>query len=1079
MKDLDYRIGVDIGTNSIGWSIIKLQFNDTTQRYEKSGIIDLGVRMFDKAEIPKTGASLAEPRRLARSSRRRLKRKSERKQIIRRLLVDFDILSQEELDHLFPLPKDSVDIWDIRLEGLERVLNRFEWARLLLHLAQRRGFKSSRKSQRNETETGKMLASIYDNKNRLSAYRTVGEMWMKDKKFAQYDKRRNSPDEYIFNVSRDDLEKEIMTLFEVQRTFLSAYASEQLQEAYLKVWNHQLPFASGNDILKKVGHCSLEKNERRIPKATYTFQYFAALDKINNLRLGDDVQPLTQEQQKLLLKKMFERIDFVKKKNIPIIKYSDLRKWLKLDESICFKGLTYNPNEKLSKVEKKEFINLKPYYEMKKVISKHYEKHENIYEVADFDTFGYALTIYKNDQDIRSYLRNSNNIGKKVYDEELIEDLLNLSYTKFGHLSFKALQNLIPIMEEGKSFVDATKELSYDTTGLKKTKKSRLLPPIPDDITNSIVKRSLTQSRKVVNSIIKTYGPPLSIHIELARELSKDHEERRKISKTQDENYRRNKGAIEVLLENGIINPKGYDIVRYKLWKEQRECCAYSLKKIPSDVFFSEIRRERGSSPILEVDHILPYSQSFMDSYHNKVLVYSDENRKKRDLIPYDYIKGEEQRWKDFESYVQTNNLFSKKKRENLLKKEYTSRESDMVKERHLNDTRYATRFFKNFMEQRLLFKEAKVSMKKRVQTVNGIITSHFRSRWGLEKVREDTYLHHALDAVVVACTDQHMVTRVTGYYKNKESSLKSKEPFFPWPWKGFRDELLTRLTSQPVPDKISEALQLGQPLPDYRIISRMPKRSITGAAHKETIMMKGGIDEKTGKTIIVKRVALKDIKFDKNGDFEMVGKEQDMATYTAIKERYLQHKKNAEKAFEKPIYKPSKKGRGNPIKRVKVVFESKAFVREVNGGVANNEKLVRVDLFEKDGKYSMAPIYVMDTVTEKLPDKIVTIGKGHHQWRRLDESYTFLFSLHPYDLVRVRSEEADTFFYFGSIDINSNRIHFKHVNHPTKPNELRYALGKIDLLEKYEIGLLGDIKQVKKETRNTFHQPKKQLTME
>lgn len=1032
--------------------------------------------MFDKAEIPKTGASPTEPRRLARSARRILKRKSRRIQMIRQLLVHHGVMSQEELDKIYPLPKASVDIWNIRLEGLDRRLSRLEWTRLLIHLAQRRGFKSNRKSEKQEVEAGKVLSSIQENTQRLSSYRTVGEMWMKNETFLAYDKRRNSPNEYIFNVSRSDLKQEIITLFQAQRKFFSEYASEQLQKHYLKIWEHQLSFASGHDILKKVGYCSLEPKERRIPKATYTFQYFATLDKLNNIRLGADFQPLTKEQRDFLLHNMFENTDYVKKKTIPQIKYSDLRKWLKLNESIQFKGLMYDPTEKLKAIEDKEFISLKPYYEIKKVVTLHSQRTGQTYNNIDFDTFGYALTIYKNDKDVRSYLRNPNNLAKKVYKEDLIEELLDFSYTKFGHLSFKALYGLIPVMEDGKSFIESTNELGYDTAGLQKVERNKLLPTIPGDITNPVVKRALSQTRKVVNAIIKKYSSPLSIHIELARELSKDHRERNKLLKAQEENYRRNKGAIEVLVENGILNPTGFDIVRYKLWKEQRERCAYSLRKIPADMFFAELRRERGSSPILDVDHILPYSQSFMDGYHNKVLVYSDENRKKGNRIPFDYLNEEVKKWGDFENYVQANKNLSKKKRECLLKKEYTPRESDIVKERHLNDTRYVTRFFKNFIEQFLVFKEAKVPMKKRVQTVNGMITSHFRSRWGLEKVRQDTYLHHALDAVAVACTDQHMVTQVTEYYKNKESSIKPKEPYFPWPWEGFRDELLTRLHAQPIPNKIRESIIFGGPLPDYRLVSRMPKHSVTGAAHKETIMMKGSEDKKTGKTVIVKRVALKDIRFDENGDFKMVGKEQDPATYEAIKQRYLQYGKDVKHAFEKTLYKPSKKGKGNPIKRVKVEVKEQTFVREVNGGVAENGNLVRIDLFKRDETYYMVPIYVLDTSFPELPDKIVTSSRGYKLWQRLDEEHEFQFSLYPYDLVRLQIEGEDHFLYFSTIDIGANRILFKHVNKPSEPKEYRYTLSKIDLLEKYEVGILGDLSLVKNETRRPFRQSNKKV---
>ncbi|MBM7649469.1 CRISPR-associated endonuclease Csn1 [Bacillus ectoiniformans] len=1068
--DLDYRIGLDIGTNSVGWSVIQLGINEQNKRYEKQGIIDLGIRMFDKAEIPKTGASLAEPRRLARSSRRRLRRKSQRKRGIRDLLVRNQIIEEAELKSLYPLKQGSVDIWDIRVEALDRKLSRVEWTRLLIHLAQRRGFKSNRKSERKDKEVGQLLSVIEENQTRLSSYRTVGEMWMKDEKFASLDKRRNSPNEYIYNVSRADLEKEIRIIFENQRQFGSALAPAQLEEDYLAVWNFQLPFASGTDILEKVGYCSLEPSERRAPKATYTFQYFIVLDKLNNIRLGSDYRPLSEEERTILLEKMFDRTDFVNKKTIPKpIKYKDLRKWLTLDEMTKFKGLNYDPETPLSKVEDKDFVNLQAYYELKKVAFLHTLTSGELYEDIDFDTFGYALTVYKNDKDIRAYLSKPTNIAKRVYSEELIEELLGYSYSKFGHLSFKAMKNLFPVMASGRTFKDSADDLQYDTTGLTKTERHILLPVIPDELTNPIVKRALSQTRKVVNAIIKKYGSPVSVHIELARELSKNHEERKKVIKEQEANLQKNKGAIAVLLENNILHPTGYDIVRYKLWKEQNERCAYSLRHIPASVFFAELRRERNSAPVLDVDHILPYSQSFMDSYMNKVLVYSDENRKKGNRIPFDYLNEEGMdRWNQFEEYVLMNKQFPKNKKEYLVKKEYHSRESDIVKERHLNDTRYATKFFKNFVERTLIFKETKIPMKKIVQTVNGRITAHLRSRWGLEKVRKDSYLHHALDAVVVACTDQYMVTRVTEYYQQKERPTQNKL-YFPMPWEGFREDLLTKLSVEPIPKVIKEAIEYKLPLPDYTMVSRMPKRSVSGAAHKETIMARGGVDEKSGKTLIVKRVALKDIKFDKNGDFDMVGKESDLATYEAIKNRYLANDKNVNAAFTEPLYKPSYSGNGNQIKRVKVYSDKKSFVREVNGGVAQNGDLVRIDIFKKEEKYHMIPIYVLDTSLPELPNKLVTSGKGYDKWRELDNTYCFQFSLYPYDLVRVVKGEHDEFLYLSTIDISGDILEFRHINRPSKSKDHRFSLKTIDCIEKYEVGILGNVTLVKNEKRRSF----------
>lgn len=1070
---MDYRIGLDIGTNSVGWGVIRMQYNDLLERYEKQGIVDAGVRMFDKAEIPKTGASLAAPRREARSSRKRLRRRSQRKKAIRYLIISHELLSEDQLQQLYPLQKESIDIWDIRLESLDRVLNQTEWARLLIHLGQRRGFKSNRKSEYKEEETGKVLVNIQENQKALQQYRTVAEMWMKDPKFSQFDKKRNAPGEYLFSVSRHDLQNEIQTIFESQRNLGSSYATADLEEEYISIWSKQLPFASGEDILKKVGYCSLERNERRIPKATYTFQYFILLDGLNKIRVGADARQLTSEERSILIEKILKRNDYFSKKSLPDLTYGDLRKWLALDSSLLFKDLTYDPNEKISKVEKKVFANLKSLYELRKVVET--SSNDQSFERIDYDTFSYALTVYKTDEDIRRYLKTPSNLAHKRYEEDLIERLLSLSYEKFGHLSLKAIQTILPYMEDGMMYTEAVQAAGYDITGLRSVKRTLLLPTIPADITNPVVRRALTQTRKVVNAIIKRYGSPLAIHIELARELSKDHQERQQILKNQQANYERNKGAISVLVENGILNPTGYDIVRYKLWKEQGERCAYSLKVIPPSIFFGELKRERNHVPTLEVDHILPYSQSFMDNYHNKVLVYSDENQKKGNQIPSQYLMAvSPEKWTKFEEYVSSNKGFSKQKRQYLLKKDYSSRESDIVKERHLVDTRYATRFMKNFIEQTLLFKESRSSsLTKRVQTVNGKITAHFRKRWGLEKERTETYLHHALDAIVVACTDQHMVTRVTEYYQERERNVR--HPYFPWPWEGFRDELLNYLNRQPDSLEISQSIKQNLFSRDYLMVSRMPKHSVTGMSHKQTIRSKACIDEK-GKVKTTKRVLLQDIKFDSNGDFKMIGKEQDMATYNAIKERYLSSGGNVKSAFTEPLHKPSKKGKGNVIRKVTVEDQTKSFVRDVNGGVAENGSLVRIDLFEKEGMYYVVPIYVGDTVLKQLPIKISASNRGYYKWVELDENYRFKFSLYANDLIRIVTKDEDRFFYFSYFDNDGNRIKFLNINGPTGKNENRYGVRSIKLIEKYNVSTLGDISLVKSEERQLFQGMKKEV---
>ena len=147
-----YGIGLDIGVTSVGWAVLALDGEEKPR-----GIIDMGSRIFDAAEHPKTGASLALPRREARSARRSLRRHRHRKERIRELLVSSGLLGRDELDRLFD--GQLTDIYALRVKALDEKLSREEFARVLFHLAQRRGFRSNRKNA-GDKEEGKLLEAV-------------------------------------------------------------------------------------------------------------------------------------------------------------------------------------------------------------------------------------------------------------------------------------------------------------------------------------------------------------------------------------------------------------------------------------------------------------------------------------------------------------------------------------------------------------------------------------------------------------------------------------------------------------------------------------------------------------------------------------------------------------------------------------------------------------------------------------------------------------------------------------------------------------------------------------------------------
>lgn len=154
-------------------------------------------------------------------------------------------------------------------------------------------------------------------------------------------------------------------------------------------------------------------------------------------------------------------------------------------------------------------------------------------------------------------------------------------------------------------------EAGYDFKADSKGIKQKLLTgekvnQTINEITNPVVKRSVSQTVKVINAIIRTYGSPQAINIELAREMSKTFEERRKIKGDMEKRQKNNEDVKKQIQELGKLSPTGQDILKYRLWQEQQGICMYSGKTIPLEELFK---------PGYDIDHILPYSITFDDSF--------------------------------------------------------------------------------------------------------------------------------------------------------------------------------------------------------------------------------------------------------------------------------------------------------------------------------------------------------------------------------------------------------------------------------------------------------------------------------
>lgn len=1082
-----YAIGLDIGITSVGWAELALIGEDTP-----CGILNMGVRIFDAAEQPKTGESLAAPRREARSARRRLRRQRHRAERIKYLIIESKLLTKQELDGLFD--GKLSDIYELRVKALDKPVSREEFARILIHISQRRGFRSNRRNP-SDKEEGKLLEAVNENKRRMSeaGYRTVGEMMLKDAVFSEH--KRNKGGNYLATVTRDMVADEVQAIFAAQAACGVAFATDELKEKYLEILLSQRSFDEGpggdspyggNQIEKMVGKCEFESGLPRAAKATYSFEYFNLLENINHIRIASNGQtrPLSDTERKEIIE-LTHRTES--------LDYSKIRKALSLADEDRFTRIRYSDDKTPAECEKGEkFQYLKAYHTIRKALDKISKGHISALPRDELNAIGTALTLYKTEGKIRLYLEDSN------LSEEDIAAVIGLgSFSKFGHLSTVACDKIIPFLEQGMTYSDAANAAGYSFKGHAGDERSKYLHLSEEDmeeITSPVVRRAVSQTVKVINAIIRERGSsPVYINIELAREMAKDFSERNKIKKENDEHRARNEQLMEQIREEfKKRDATGQDLLKLKLFNEQGGVCAYSLQQMSLERLF-----EPGYA---EIDHIIPYSISFDDSMSNKVLVLTKENRIKGNHLPLEYLT--DKRKEDFIVWTK-NNVRDYRKRQKLLKERITEEEITAFKERNLQDTKHISRFMLNYLADRLEFAPSGKGRKKRVTAVNGAMTAYLRKRWGITKNREDGDLHHATDAVVIACATDGMINQISRYSKLRECRYVQGDGAsfavddrtgevlrkFPYPWPDFKRELDARLANDPA--RVIQDSKLSFYLDNDLIdsikpifVSRMPRRKVTGAAHLDTVKSGKALDEGL---VIVKR-PLTDLKL-KNGEIEnYYSPASDRLLYEALRDRLVAFNGNAAKAFAEPFYKPKSDGTPGPlVKKVKLVEKSTLNVPVRSGnGVAANDSMVRIDVFHVEGDgYYFVPIYVADTIKKEIPSKACVAFKAYSEWREMKEE-DFLFSLYPNDLFEATHRRAlkltkqqkesslpesketkSVLLYFKGADISSAAI--SGITNDNSYGTRGVGIKTLEKIEKYTVDVLGNYSVVKKEKRLGF----------
>lgn len=1108
---MNYRIGLDIGITSVGWAVIEDDLDGNPIR-----IVDLGSRIFDAAEVPKTGAPLAEARRNARGARRRNRRKVHRIKRTKELLLKSSIISKEELEKIYTNIK--YNIYELRVAGLDRKLREDELARVLLNLVKKRGYKSNSKSaeEKDIKENAKALKAISDNRNLMKekGYRSVAEMYLKDKKFKltlqdgsvvcdgngiPVIKIRNSVDDYKTTVERSLLLDEISKILTVQKSFNPKITDEFIQE-YINIFSSQRNYDEGpafpskyggNLIENMLGNCTFERNEKRAPKSTYSFEMFKLLQDLNSIRIqkvnllksnkgnvyhkSEQSRNLNDDEKSIILEalKLTSELSYARIRKLINLPYDSIFNIIDYD----FRNTDLTIEEIINKTEKEtknKLVEFQSFHKIRKALD-NYEK--NYISSLDWDTLdkiAIILTLYKSDE------KRIDKLSQMGLPSKVIDKLLPLSFSKVGHLSIVALKKLIPYLKEGVTYDKAASMVYGDFRGKINTeKKLKLSLRDIEEITNPVVRRGVSQAIKVLNAITLKYGKPDLVNIELARELSKNFADRKRQEKEMVSNMEANQKIINEIKGNLLKeNITGIDIVKYKLWTEQDGRSPYSGEVIPLELLFTKD---------VDIDHIIPYSKCFNDGYNNKVLVKSSENRMKTNRTPLEYLTDTNQDTQMYISRVMAMYAGNRKKRDNLLKEHFTEEDEQKFKERNLKDTEYISRVVLNLISKQLDFKpNSNIAENKRAMAVKGGITDQIRKRLNIVKVR-DNDIHHAIDATIVAITTESMIQKITRFFKNKENRDNdnniSKEQYyetFPQPYKNFELELKARLLGNEEDIKTQlEKLDIleyklhGYPKPIF--VSRMPKRKVRGSAHMETIRGIG----KNG--MLITKTNLSDLKLNKENEIEgYYNKQDDRLLYEALRNRLIEYNNDAKEAFKEPFFKPKSDGTKGPIvKKVKIESPSSknVYLSKMHGAAGNGDT-VRIDVFFVEGEgYYFIPIYVADTIKQELPNKAPVAHKNYEEWKEMDEK-DFIFSLYPGDLVYVKSKGNINLVPMAKDSKRKNicvnemlgyyiKCNISSANISISTHDRMYwqdSLGVKRLLElkKYQVDVLGNYSEVK-----------------
>ena len=824
-----YRLSLDIGTNSIGWCAISLE---TKERETPVSIIDMGVRVFPDGRNPKDGTSNAVARREARGMRRNRDRFVERRDRLINGLVSFGLLPKDERERR---ALTALDPYALRFRGLNEKLGIYEFGRAVFHLNQRRGFKSNRKHDAKNKDVGPIKEALRDQRPKMETIaQTFGEYLyrmrqsgesvrarLKTQRFVDDKGKEKKRDYYDFYPGRDLLVEEFDALWEAQAEHHPSVLNKTAYDKIRDIIFYQRPLKP-----VAVGKCTFERSEDRAPKALPLVQRFRIYQELNHLQVIDSRtlkgRPLRLDERDRILHLFC--MPAGKKSGKAEVSFEKIRKTLGLDGTVFS-----HESEKRPKLEG----------DTTSALLSHKERFgQRWHQLADAEQEQVVLRLLDEDdeEELIRGLMDGWKLDRKRAEAMACTPLPDT----YGRLGMTATRKILEQLTEAViPYSEAVQKAGYQSHSQFDSGQKRVRLPyygevlerhvIPDPekggcpeatpekrfgkVTNPTVHIALNQVRKVVNEVIKLYGAPAEIHVEVLRDLKNSLRQKKEIEAEQAKNQAKNDKYATALREEFHLPVNRENIHRMRLWSETKateRVCPYTGETISLQDLFSED---------VEIDHILPRSRTLDDSMANKVLCKRRANREKADQTPFQ-AWGNTERWQDI---LDRSSILPKNKRWRFAQDamEQYLKDRDFIA-RQLTDSQYIARLAREYLA--VLF-DSKEEYK--VVCLPGRLTGMFRHHLGMgdildelnpsrnesaankgEKNRND-HRHHAVDALVIGLMDRAFLQRAASIHARSEQEGVSRFlKDFPEPWPNFRASAREALAKIIVSHKLDHGIQ-------------------------------------------------------------------------------------------------------------------------------------------------------------------------------------------------------------------------------------------------------------------------------